>query len=59
MASYDEVADDEPPQIDPYEVLGLGREATADQVKSAYRKAALRTHPGKQDRAFWHAQDRC
>ncbi|KAK4454004.1 DnaJ domain-containing protein [Podospora aff. communis PSN243] len=47
MASYDDVADEEPPSIDPYEVLGLDREATADQVKSAYRKAALKTHPDK------------
>ncbi|KAK0641120.1 DnaJ domain-containing protein [Cercophora newfieldiana] len=46
MASYD-IADDEPPSVDPYEVLGLEREATADQVKSAYRKAALKTHPDK------------
>lgn len=36
----------EPPSINPYEVLGLDREATADQVKSAYRKAALKHHPG-------------
>jgi DnaJ homolog subfamily C member 9 len=46
MASYDDVPDDEPPSIDPYEVLGLDRKATVDQVKSAYRKAALKTHPG-------------
>jgi DnaJ homolog subfamily C member 9 len=32
--------------IDPYELLGIDREATADQIKSAYRKQALRTHPG-------------
>jgi DnaJ homolog subfamily C member 9 len=49
MASYDDVTDEEPPTIDPYEVLGLDRSATADHVKSAYRKAALKTHPGKQD----------
>lgn len=36
----------EPPVIDPYEVLGLERTATSDQVKKAYRKASLRTHPG-------------
>ncbi|ROW06637.1 hypothetical protein VPNG_06727 [Cytospora leucostoma] len=34
------------PVIDPYEVLGLERTATADQVKLAYRKAALKNHPG-------------
>ncbi|KAF7521465.1 hypothetical protein G7054_g12447 [Neopestalotiopsis clavispora] len=33
--------------IDPYELLGIDREATADQIKSAYRKQALRTHPDK------------
>ncbi|KAL1896159.1 hypothetical protein Sste5346_004902 [Sporothrix stenoceras] len=39
----------EPPVIDPYAVLGLDRAAspTTDQVKSAYRKAALRCHPDK------------
>ncbi|KAK3949232.1 hypothetical protein QBC32DRAFT_220186 [Pseudoneurospora amorphoporcata] len=37
----------EPPTIDPYEVLGLERDATADQIKTAYRKAALRNHPDK------------
>lgn len=37
---------EEPPTIDPYEVLGLERDATADQIKTAYRKAALKNHPG-------------
>ncbi|KAI7777723.1 hypothetical protein LA080_003144 [Diaporthe eres] len=37
----------EPPVIDPYEVLGLERTATPDQIKKAYRKASLRTHPDK------------
>jgi DnaJ family protein C protein 9 len=35
-----------PPAIDPYEVLGLETEATADDVKKAYRKLALKCHPG-------------
>ena len=35
-----------PPAIDPYEVLGLETEATADDVKKAYRKLALKHHPG-------------
>jgi molecular chaperone DnaJ len=39
---------------DYYEVLGVQRDATADQVKSAYRKAALRWHP---DRNPEHKQD--
>ncbi|KAK2033950.1 DnaJ domain-containing protein [Colletotrichum zoysiae] len=47
MSSSDDLADGEPPVIDPYEILGLAREATADQVKSAYRKAALKNHPDK------------
>jgi DnaJ family protein C protein 9 len=35
-----------PPTIDPYEVLGLETEVTADDVKKAYRKLALKCHPG-------------
>lgn len=41
-----DLADDSPPVIDPYEVLGLDPQATADQVKSSYRKQALKHHPG-------------
>ena len=47
--SEDEDADleaDGPPSIDPYAVLGLEKEATADHVKKAYRKMALKHHPG-------------
>jgi len=32
---------------DYYEVLGLPREAQADQIKSAYRKTALKWHPDR------------
>jgi len=32
---------------DCYEVLGVARDATADQVKSAYRKAAMQFHPDR------------
>ncbi|KAK5995012.1 putative J domain-containing protein [Cladobotryum mycophilum] len=46
-SEHEDIVDSEPPTIDPYEVLGLDREATADQVKSAYRKAALKNHPDK------------
>jgi len=35
-------------QEDPYETLGLPRNATQAQIKTAYRKLALRFHPDKQ-----------
>ncbi|OHE98027.1 DnaJ domain-containing protein, partial [Colletotrichum orchidophilum] len=47
MSSSDDLIDDSPPEIDPYDILGLERQATPDQVKSAYRKAALKNHPDK------------
>ena len=46
MSDFEDVVDSEPPTIDPYEVLDLEKTATADQIKSAYRKAALKNHPG-------------
>jgi len=33
---------------DPYEVLGVSRDADAQEIRSAFRKAALRHHPDKQ-----------
>jgi DnaJ-domain-containing protein 1 len=47
MSDVEDIADGELPVIDPYEILELERSATTDQVKSAYRKAALKNHPGK------------
>ena len=47
MDPFEDVDDGETPVIDPYGVLKLERTATADQVKAAYRKAALQNHPGK------------
>ncbi|KAI1000756.1 hypothetical protein K3495_g7441 [Podosphaera aphanis] len=38
---------DTAPIVEPYSVLGLENSATADEIKSAYRKAALRHHPDK------------
>lgn len=43
---FDDENDDSPPTIDPYDVLGLETEATAQDVKKAYRRLALKHHPG-------------
>lgn len=41
------VPDQPPEDIDPYEILSVPHDATDDQIKRAYRKAALRHHPDK------------
>lgn len=44
--SEDLFDEDDAPSINPYEVLGIEKTATAGEVKTAYRKAALKNHPG-------------
>lgn len=39
--------EDAPLEVEPYTILGLEKGATQDEVKSAYRKAALKHHPDK------------
>ncbi|KAK5130022.1 hypothetical protein LTR08_002538 [Meristemomyces frigidus] len=47
VADEDITVDDAPTEINPYFVLSLEPDATQAQIKSAYRKAALRHHPDK------------
>ncbi|KAI4716629.1 DnaJ-domain-containing protein [Aureobasidium sp. EXF-10727] len=44
--NIDDLELDEPPSVEPYEVLAVEKTATQDQIKTAYRKAALKWHPG-------------
>lgn len=41
-----EIPNEPPAETDLYEILGVKEDATPEQVKSAYRKLALRHHPG-------------
>ncbi|KAI4763403.1 DnaJ-domain-containing protein [Aureobasidium sp. EXF-3400] len=45
--NIDDLELDEPPTVEPYEVLAVEKTATQDQIKTAYRKAALKWHPDK------------
>jgi DnaJ family protein C protein 9 len=42
----EDLVDEKPPSVEPYKVLVLEKSATADEIKYAYRKAALKHHPG-------------
>ncbi|KAF2237243.1 DnaJ-domain-containing protein [Viridothelium virens] len=43
----EDLIDDAPTSINPYEVLSLPQDASPSQIKTAYRRAALRHHPDK------------
>ncbi|HTV60546.1 MAG TPA: molecular chaperone DnaJ [Verrucomicrobiae bacterium] len=44
-------------QQDFYEVLGVPRDATAEQIKSAYRKAAMKWHPDRNPESKQEAEE--
>jgi len=42
-----DLTDEPPTSINPYKVLDVEKDATASQIKAAYHKAALKSHPDK------------
>jgi DnaJ family protein C protein 9 len=47
-SKVEDLQDDVPNNINPYKVLEIEKSATPDQIKTAYRKLALKHHPGMQ-----------
>jgi molecular chaperone DnaJ len=45
-------------EVDYYEVLSVARDASGDQIKSGYRKAALKWHPDRNPENKKEAEDR-
>jgi DnaJ family protein C protein 9 len=47
------VSDEEMPSVeeDLYKILGVASDATPEAIKTAYKKSALRNHPGMQTNA--------
>ncbi|KIV87010.1 hypothetical protein PV11_02583 [Exophiala sideris] len=46
-AEEEDVSVTDPPTVEPYDVLQVPKTATSDEIKSAYRKLALKHHPDK------------
>ncbi len=45
-------------KVEYYEVLGVGRDVAPEQLKSAYRKAALKWHPDRNPQNKQEAEER-
>ena len=56
----DQVADEHPDRvgarIDPYEVLGVPKTATMEEVRRSYKKAMQRIHPDTSGLSRWFSQ---